>query len=467
MPKKSPNVLWICTDQQRYDTIGALGYDYIHTPNLDSLVAEGVGFNKAFCQSPICTPSRSSFLTGMYPSSIGACVNGNDYWAGQAPLISKIFAEHGYTCGLVGKLHLSCAYKRVEQRTDDGYSYYVWSHGPQNRWGDGNAYTAWLRKQGVDPDLPEYPVEYHHTTWCTQKAIEFIKGEHESPFFLSVNYYDPHHPFDPPKEYAKRYDPNLVPYPLFKESDLVEQEKLKEVDFQTEARNPDSFDIQKKKAAYFAMIELIDTGVGRLIDALIETNQKDDTIILFMSDHGEMLGDHGLLLKGCRFYEGLVRVPLLFSFPRKIKDLHKSDALVELVDIAPTLIELCDLPIPSHMQGKSFVPVLRGISSTHKNAVRSEYYAALHTKLAPSSALIAKTNRKNSYGTMLRTERYKLVVYHGVKRGELYDLQEDPNEFTNMWDDTSCDALKLALMKESFDALAYCVYLGPEQVGLY
>ena len=119
--RTQPNVLWICTDQQRYDTIGALGNPHVHTPHIDRLAAEGVAFSHAFCQTPICTPSRASFLTGMYPSTLHACTNGNDTWAEAAPLVTKLLADSGYDCGLAGKLHLAGAHARIEPRPkDDG-----------------------------------------------------------------------------------------------------------------------------------------------------------------------------------------------------------------------------------------------------------------------------------------------------------------------------------------------------------
>ena len=145
-----PNILWICTDQQRYDTIGALGNDKVSTPNLDQLTRDGVAFERAYCQSPICTPSRASFLTGMYPSSIRVCRNGNPEFPDFPPLISKTLADAGYTCGLIGKLHLSSAYGRVEKRADDGYSYWQYSHAPRDDWREGHDYADWVRSRGAD-----------------------------------------------------------------------------------------------------------------------------------------------------------------------------------------------------------------------------------------------------------------------------------------------------------------------------
>ncbi|MBT7923192.1 MAG: sulfatase-like hydrolase/transferase, partial [Opitutae bacterium] len=146
MPKR-PNILWICTDQQRFDTIRALGNSSARTPNLDRFIGEGVAFENAFCQSPVCAPSRASFLTGRYPRTTRCRQNGQSIPSDEV-LVTKLFAEAGYHCGLAGKLHLaSCSDGKVEDRTDDGYEDFHWSHHPQPDWPE-NAYTQWLAEKG-------------------------------------------------------------------------------------------------------------------------------------------------------------------------------------------------------------------------------------------------------------------------------------------------------------------------------
>ncbi|MCZ6671928.1 MAG: sulfatase-like hydrolase/transferase, partial [Verrucomicrobia bacterium] len=342
--QRRPNILWICTDQQRYDTISCLGNNHIRTPNLDRLAAIGTAFTQAYCQSPICTPSRASFLTGMYPSSVHGCMNGNDRWSEAAPLVTGLLAESGYDCGLVGKLHLSGTAGKIEHRpSDDGYRVFEWSHSPRDRWARGmNQYVDWAKSKGAEfggreDTLLNSTPELHQTTWCADRAIDFIESTGEAPWLLSVNIFDPHKPFDPPEEFLTRYNPEDLPDPLFRESDFASQKALSNVDFQTECRDPKRFKARELKAAYYAMIELIDENVGRMLDALESTGQRENTLVIFMSDHGEMLGDHGLLLKGCRFYDSLVRVPLILSWPGKIGRGTINSGLVELTDIAPAL----------------------------------------------------------------------------------------------------------------------------------
>lgn len=488
-----PNILWYCTDQQRFDTIGALGNPHVHTPNLDRLVERGVAFTHAYCQSPICTPSRASFLTGMYPSALHVHSNGSLYFPSEHTMVTRMLADSGYDCGLVGKLGLANGDGADEPRVESGYRYYEYSNGPKVGLSNGNDYLRWIREKGLDPvsilgppsDIGRYdraafagftsslhrgglklptpdkdnaPVALHQTTWCTEKAVEFISERRPSdqPWLLSVNPFDPHPPFDPPWEYFRRFDPETLPGPHFRESDLGQQERLRGIDFQTQARNPKEFDARSVQAAYYAMIELIDDRLGAILDALDETGQRERTVVVFTTDHGEALGDHGLLLKGCRFYEGLVRVPLIWSWPGHFSTGLRSDALVELLDIAPTLLELAGLSIPERMQGRSLLSILRGTANPddHRDFVRSEYYDALPL---PDGTM----------ATMYRDRRWKLVVYHSHGFGELFDLQVDPHEFENLWDDPACQTARADLLLKSYDASVMALDWGPPLVPKY
>ena len=465
--KRRPNILWICTDQQRWDTISSLGNECIRTPNIDRLANEGVAFLKAFCQSPICTPSRSSFLTGMYPSSVHGCSNGNDRWAEAAPLVTKTLADSGYRCGLVGKLHLAGCHGRIEPRPeDDGYSVFHWSHSHKDMWPEGHSYADWVKEKGgtlgemyqekgyMDPEL-------HQTKFCADKAIEFMEENAGHPWLMSVNIFDPHVPFDPPRSYLDKYDPESVPNPLFRESDLASQKKLAGVDFQVVASDPESFQAKEKIAAYYAMIEQIDDHVGRMLDCLNRSGQREDTLVIFTSDHGEMLGDHGLITKGCRFYEGLVHIPLIISWPSVISQGVRKRSLVELTDIAPTLLDYAGVEKGERMIGRSLRRLLESEFDAHRKFVRCEYYRAL-SLLSPG-----RERWEGSYATMIRTDRYKLVVYHGHESGELFDLEKDPGEFNNLWSDPDCNEIRFDLMKTMLDQSAFAVDLGSETTCVF
>ena len=450
MTDRRPNILWYCTDQQRFDTIAALGNPHVATPALDALVREGTAFSHAYCQSPICTPSRSSFMTGMYPSRIRNTRNGNESWPDHPPLISKLLSDGGYDCGLVGKFHLQSGGHRTEPRLDDGYRYWRFSHAPRDDWPQGHDYGDWVRAMGGDLDAlrtseDRVPPELHQTTWVTDQALEFIDQKRSGPWFLTLNPYDPHPPFIPPRAYAERFDPAAMPGPHFRESDLAQQERLREVAFQTLAERPETFDGRSLQALYYAMIMQVDEQFARLLAGLEASGQRDDTVIVFTSDHGEMLGDHGLLYKGCRFYEGLVRVPLVFSWPGRIRRDLRTDALVELIDLSATLLDLAGIEAPEAMQGQSLLPILTGDADPdrHRPFVRCEYFDALDEVNVQGS---------RSFATMYRDERYKLCVYHTHGTGELYDLREDPWEFDDLWAHPDYRDIHRELLEASFNA---------------
>ncbi len=493
MASDRPNILWYCTDQQRFDTVGALGNRHVRTPRLDAVAGDGVAFTRAYVQSQICTPSRASFLTGRYPATNHVHRNGNAYFPDHETLVTRLFADAGYDCGLIGKLHLASAAGGSERRSNDGYRVFQWSHHPMPTLDPAHhAYHRWLAdEQGVDPrELYSHirsfccagvPAELHQSTWCTEMAIRFIDEARDGPWLLSLNPFDPHPPFDPPPEYLSRYDPATLPPPAFRPSDLERQRAFRAVSQQSiDARDPngvnpdpaggqshedtatvppDSFDGRAVKAAYYAMIELLDAQLGRLLDHLEAVGQLDDTIVVFHSDHGEMLGDHGLLYKGCRFFEGLVHVPLVVRWPERFRAGLVSDALVELVDLAPTLLDAAGLEVPGYMQGRSLVPLLAGEADPHrhKTSVVAEFNDALGSTRVPMP----------SHATMHFDGRFKTVVYHALGLGEIFDLEEDPDEFVNLWDAPAMQGAKAELLHRHLDAVMATSSAGVERVGRF
>jgi len=466
-----PNILWLCTDQQRFDTIRSLGNELIRTPNIDSLVENGVAFTQAYCQSPVCTPSRASFLTGRYPRTTRCRQNGQKIPDDEV-LVSRMFADAGYRCGLAGKLHLaSCSDGKVESRIDDGYHDFHWSHHPQPDWPE-NAYTQWLTAKGQSWEnlysgpstgfvKEGVPAEFHQTTWCAETTCDFIRANTGRPWFSSFNCFDPHHAFDPPPEYLAKYNPTDMPLPKRRDGELASKTTFQQLDSEWAHNSPGEFhtgamtddDRRQVTAAYYAMCELIDDQVGRILQTLDETGQRDKTIVIFMSDHGEMLGDHGLYFKGPHFYDEAIRVPLVISCPQRFQSGLKINGLTELVDLTPTLLEAASLDVPSRVQGRSLIPHLTGVADPdrHRDYVFCEYYNSW--------------THSDAYGTMLRTDAAKIVVYHGTNQGELYDLEADPDEFDNLWNSVEHQSLKLDLLQRCFDASVFSMDPDPPRLG--
>lgn len=477
-----PNVLWICTDQQRFDTLGCYGNGLVKTPHIDRLAAGGTLFEQCYSQSPVCTPSRASFLTGRYPRTTRGRQNGADIPADEV-LVTRLLADAGYSCGLAGKLHLSACQPRVcvrERRIDDGYHEFHWSHHPSPDWPTSD-YGHWLQERGVAFETPDYdgskyvkrgmPEAHHQTTWCAQMAGNFIEAhaKAERPWAFSVNMFDPHHAFDAPVEYLERYLEVLgqIPLPNYVPGELDGKPVFQQIDHRgAYGGNPKNFpfdemsekDHRLLRASYWAMVDLIDAQVGRMLEALEKSGQAEDTLVVLMSDHGEMLGDHGIYLKGPYFYDCAVRVPLVLSWAGHIAAGQRRSALVELTDLAPTLLDAVGLERHAGMQGRSLWPLLRdaGQEDAHRDDVYCEYYNAMPGHKDPAA-----------HATMVRTRRHKLVAVHGQDVGELYDIEADPTETRNLWEDAASQGVKMQMLQRLCDRMAWTVDPLPVRYGAF
>ena len=461
--KNTPNILWICTDQQRADSLGCYGNKFARTPVLDALAAESAIFMNAFSQSPVCTPSRVSFLTGRYPVTAKGRQNGADI-PGNEILVTKLLRDAGYTCGLSGKLHLSACHPdsgctEMEPRIDDGYKEFHWSHDPSHHWGTHNEYHTWLKDEKhttfnvtprsdcrwVQNGMPE---ALHQSTWCAQKAIDFIEAPErkDTPWLFSVNIFDPHHPFDPPADLMESYMDVIedIPLPAYQPGELENKPVWQRQDHAGAYNQHAGFpydemtdqDHRLIRAAYLAMCELVDKQVGRMLNALERTGQRDNTIIIFMSDHGELLGDHGIYLKGPFFYDCSIRVPLIINW-RNIIPARCYQALIGLMDLPQTILDLCDIPYHLGMQGKSIMHLFQpGSPDNHQEHVYCEYLNAMPWHTTPKA-----------FASMVRNDRYKLVIAHGAGGGELYDLLRDPLEYDNLYDSKEMETVKILLLE--------------------
>ena len=393
--------------------------------------------------------------------------------------MTKLLHDAGYVCGLSGKLHLAPCNPRVckgtEERIDDGYDQFFWSHDPSDAWFTHD-YIQWLRDKGLRRDSKSFPEskyvqvipseEQSQTTWSIERAMSFIRSakRFKQPWLFSLNMFDPHHAFDPPVAALERYRDMLddIPLPNYVAGELENKPIWQQIDHGGAYGNKAGYpytemsdtDHRWIRAAYWAMIDVIDTQVGRLLNFLEETGQRENTIVIFTSDHGEMLGDHGIYLKGPYFYEPAVRVPLIISGPRMLNNGTRSDALVELVDLAPTLLEASDMKPYVGMQGQSLLPLLTGEKAldTHRDDVYCEYYNAMGWHREPAA-----------HATMVRSKQHKIVVAHGTGGGELYNLDLDPQETNNLWNSPDCTAIRLEMQERVMDRMAWTVDPLPER----
>ncbi|WP_420115142.1 sulfatase [Pseudactinotalea sp.] len=438
-----PNILLISTDQQRYDALGAAGNPHISTPNLDRLGEQGARFTRCYTQSSVCAPSRASLMTSRYVHNHGLWANGVDINPDEQ-LFTRALADAGYDCGLVGKFHLGAALGgRTEPRIDDGFRVFHWSHDPYVR--GENAYHAWLEdhfpgvldeaiERGGNGAIDRLPTDQHYSRWIGEETIDFLASgrDRDKPFCFIVNFFDPHHGFGSPAEYRDRYDADALPRPIT--SDLSTKPPIYTEASQASYAGADRGfvdyapeEVQDAIAHYYAMVTLIDDEVGRILHALEEQGLAEDTIVIFTSDHGEMLGDHQMMLKGPMMFDCSVRVPLLMRWPAGIPAGTVREELVEWIDLAPTLLAAAGVDPMPRQQGRDLSALWSGGDFTDRDWALSEYRNSCWPYDPPV------------HTTMLRHGDWKVVVHHGppatdrARDGELYDLASDAQEQQNLW----------------------------------
>ncbi len=417
-----PNVLLIMADQHRWDCLGAAGNTEVETPNLDRLAAEGVRYSNAFCVYPVCTPSRYSMLSGCYPHQHRGYTNHSTPLP-ETPMFPEILKRNGYSTKAIGKMHFTPTY------LDVGFSEMVLAEqdGP-GRWDDD--YHRYLREEGLCDvnDLEDQRTEYrgkarpeywehfgalasnldephYSTTWIADRAVETLRGWAGLGNLLMVSFIKPHHPFDPPANWLAKYDPDkLSLLPGWTDECLPQDLAYGRSYFPNEKLTEGA--LRRVMAAYYATISEIDFHIGRFLDVLRQKGLYDDTIILYMSDHGEYLGFHHMLLKGGHMYEPTVRIPILVKYAGGGGGGKIDDKLVSNIDIAPTLLEQCGLPRPAEM---------RGLHLTEGNGHSVVFCEA-----------------REGQSVMARDGRYKLI--QGSKGTDLmlFDLESDPYELKNL-----------------------------------
>ncbi|MGH9719353.1 MAG: sulfatase family protein [Bryobacteraceae bacterium] len=446
---KRPNVLWIMADQLRFDCLGANGNRLIRTPNLDKLAALSANFQRAFVQSPVCVPSRVSYFTGRYPHSHKNRVNYTPL-DGREQLIQKMFQDAGYQTGSVGKLHYypptaeharSTGFGRV--KLDDGvnatdaYSdYAAWRNQRDPKAASLHYNAAAPAAPGRNPFRGAVDYQFTPTAWTgaeTRGMLREMKAG-SKPFFLFSSFFKPHAPHSVPEPYDSMYDKMEIPLPRrvtladIQELPLPVQKQILRGRPQHEM---DRERLQWIYRSYYAGVSMVDREVGLILEQV----DLDNTIVLVTTDHGDQLLEHGLEGKNL-FFEASVRVPFLISWPGHVRP-GKRNELLEMVDILPSLLEMCGLPARASVQGRSFAPLVTG-SGTYRprefafaENVIPEVITnrTLNLYYAPGEGVggILHPDAK-----MLRTVRYKFNYYVG-HGGELYDLDADPGEMRNLY----------------------------------
>ena len=422
---KRPNVLLIYTDQQRWDTIHYDGNPHIHTPNLDELAASGVLFENAFCNNPVCMPSRQSMLSGQYPSTIGCSSNGVEM-VESVPTLATMLKPYGYHTANIRKLHFKNHSNRDHREPHPAYGFDTLILSDEPGCYD-DAYIKWAETQDPsqveacrcdtppawtgeairknprnthEPYLFEGPEHLTHSAFVASETVEFIHRHRNEPFFCIAGFYAPHAPLNPPERFVKMYNPHELPPPQMNEG----ENKL--------GLSDDEW--KKVKAYYYALITHVDDRIGRIMAALDETGLREHTMVILTSDHGEHLGDHRLVQKGPPGYDSCVHVPLVVSYPGIIPTGEKREHLIEAVDIAPTILDYCGIQSPPFLQGRSFHPLLAGEDYQERPSVFIEY----------------KDPLKISWKT-IRTHSYKYCVSSSGQE-LLFDLKEDPYELRDL-----------------------------------
>ena len=473
-----PNFLFITTDQQRWDAL-SLHNPVIRTPAMDSIAREGMRFGRMYPTNAICMPARASMITGR--SQRGHQVFNHDVNLSEAiPVLGDSLGKAGYQTALIGKAHFKTA--DIEDllpdqpppgapiSSKDGLWYGPYYGFEYAEIHTGHAYPAghwrlWLERnypEGLEQWRPEntlvprsgahsswksaLPAECHYTHWTGDRTIDWLKHRREDrPFFLWMSFADPHKPFAPPRPYCDIYDEAELPQPLPQEDvdDKPPQYRRAREGLPYGGYNTHkgwSGDHYREIVShYYGLTTFIDDSIARVLEELEHLGLAENTHVVFTSDHGEGLGDHGIAAKPMMSYECVNRVPMLWRHPPTVKASSTCEGVMSHLDLTPTFIDLAGAePLPG-MEGRSFAAVLRGEHTAHRDAVIVERITVLKAVGDDEDDdLILRVK-------MLVTPKWKLLHYGSAPYGELYDVENDPQDKRNLWDNPRCAEVKRAL----------------------
>lgn len=483
------NILLITSDQHRGDCYGFEGRN-VQTPHLDAMAQRGTRFSTCITPNLVCQPSRASILTGLLPMTHGVSDNGIDLAAATAQAgFAGTLARAGYATGFIGKAHFNtfqtfqptgtpeCRFSSADYGADWHGPYMGFDHVELMLEGhnnfppmpppQGQHYERWFHADGLGaqriaqyktalPPLTDahqtwnsaLPVAWHNSSWIGDRTIEYLRSHREQPFCLWASFPDPHQPFDAPAPWCYLHHPDTVDLPAHRVRDLerrpwwhraslegtpqLADAGLRQIR-ETVSRTPLQTEQQLRRliANYYGMISLVDHQIGRIQIALRDLGLSDNTLVIFTSDHGEWLGDHGLLVKGPMAYEGLLRVGLLCEGPG-VPAGSCIDEPVSTLDLADTLCDYAGTALPIATHSRSLRGLMQADGST-RDFARSEWH------LRPSRSGVELRLQT------VRTRRHKLTLEQISGVGEMYDLQEDPQEMRNCFDDPAYAAVRREL----------------------
>lgn len=433
------NLLFLFTDQQRRDTLGAYGNRPIKTPNLDALAERSFVFENFYCTQPICTPARGSLLTGLWPHTHGELTN-NVPLDPSIPVLPQMLREGEYRTAYFGKWHLGNEIFRQRgfdefESTEDTYDKF-YSKGGANFVDDGRTHSGYYRflvehgqKPGADGEFSRgesnaLPEELSKPAYLAQIATKFLSEKQDKPWVMYVNFLDPHSPFG--SAFNAMYDPKSVPVPESfndpaKATDLSRTEVIR----QGLEKRPNELSteavLRREEAHYWGKVSLVDKMVGRILAKLKEIGADEDTVIVYTTDHGEMMGDHHLMYKSVMFEEA-TRIPMLLRIPGAQG--RRLEQPVSGIDVVPTLLDLLGEHLPPHLQGDSWAPYLSCGKALPERDVVIEWNG-------PPYPL--KREHNEPLRTLRTNDGWKLTLVSGSAEGELFDLKTDPRERRNLF----------------------------------
>jgi arylsulfatase A-like enzyme len=439
------NIVYIMTDQQRYDTLSCVGRTSCQTPHLDRLADEGIRFDNAYTVCALCSPARTSMLTGRYPHN-HRMWNNNDMmqWAirdlpDEERMVSQDLVEADYNCGYVGKWHCG------ESKLPGTYGFIgmeVPNYGNPYRTEEYADYLVARRLQAPERIPPATegapghyggPVEACSPHFLTEFAINLMKEFSEEreaigkPFMLFLSFWGPHAPYLVPEPYASMYDPAKVGLWANFRDDLEGRPRVQDRFRRAFSGYPNVSDDawRDRIAKYWGFCSFIDDEIGRLLNALKEMGREDDTAVLFSTDHGDMTGSHGGIMdKGAFMYEETYHIPLIARIPGVTAARTVCKEFVSNMDLATTVLDIAGLPVPANHDGRSLVPLFRNPKDEWRDDLMSEFHG--HRFLYSQR--------------MVRWDNYKFI-FNVPDRDELYDLARDPHELTNLIDDPAYDGI--------------------------